>query len=91
MAANVPSTTSTMVAPGTSVARRLRRNRPTINTTSPMVRTSVNSTSFTEAWIVVVRFSTVSRVIAAGRTADNAGNFASMRWTVSMTFAPGWR
>ena len=38
-----------------SVAQKLRRNRKITITTSTIVSISVNSTSFTEAWMVVVR------------------------------------
>ena len=89
IAANEPSSASTTVMLGTNVAQKLRRNTSTTATTRKMVRTSVNSTSVTEARIVVVRSSSVSTFIAAGMFAVSLGSCALMSSTVSMTLAPG--
>ena len=61
-----------MVNAGTRVAQVWRRNKRTTRTTRTMVRSSVNSTSSTDARIVVVRSSTVS-ILTAGR--DDGGHF----------------
>ena len=55
--ANEPSSARGTVTPGMNVAQKLRRNSNITSTTSTMVRPSVNSTSATEARIVVVRSS----------------------------------
>src|SRR6202044_1235533 len=68
--AAVPSSASGTVTPGMMVAQALRRNRKITMTTSAMVRTSVNSTSFTAALMVVVRFATVSTLIDGGTEAS---------------------
>ena len=52
---------------------------------------SVRSTSFTDARIVVVRSSTTVKSIAAGMEAFSEGSASRMRSTVSMMLAPGWR
>ena len=49
-----------------NVAQKSRRNSSTTITTSAMVSIRVNSTSCTEARMVVVRSSMVSTFIAAG-------------------------
>ena len=89
IAANEPSSASTTVMPGMNVAQKLRRNTSTTSTTRTMVRTSVNSTSRTEARIVTVRSSRGSTFIAAGILAVSLGSCALMSSTVSMTLAPG--
>ena len=55
MTAKVPTSESGTAMPGIMVAERLRRNRKITITTSPMVSISSNSTSATEARMVVVR------------------------------------
>ena len=89
IAAKEPSNDSTMVTAGTSVAHRLRRNSRTTSTTSTTVRASVNSTSKTEARMVVVRSRTVSIRIAAGMLAVSLGSSDFMCSTVPMMLAPG--
>src|SRR5438132_8996995 len=49
IAANEPSSASGTVMPGMNVAQKLRRNKRMTRTTRPIVSTSVNSTSCTEA------------------------------------------
>src|SRR5471032_3265270 len=55
IAAAEPASASGTVTLGISVAQKLRRNRNTTITTSAMVSARVNSTSETEARMVVVR------------------------------------
>src|SRR6267154_3477036 len=66
MAANEPSSDKMTVTLGMAVAQRLRRNKRTTSTTSPTVNRRVNSTSSTDARMVVVRSRTVSTVIPGG-------------------------
>ena len=66
MSAAVPSSDSGTVTPGMTVAQKLRRNRKITITTSTMVSSSVNSTSCTEAWMVVVRSMIWSTLIDGG-------------------------
>ena len=54
--AAVPSSASGTVTPGMMVAQALRRKRKMTITTSAIVSARVNSTSSTDALIVVVRF-----------------------------------
>src|SRR5580658_8377542 len=55
--ANEPSSASGTVTAGMNVAQKLRRNNNITSTTSTIVSISVNSTSSTEARMVVVRSS----------------------------------
>src|SRR5258706_147260 len=61
IAPNEPSSASGIVIPGIMVAQRLRKNRRTTRITIPIVSTSVNSTSCTEARITSVRSKMVNR------------------------------
>ena len=76
---------------GINVARRLRKNMNTTITTSATEISSVRSTSFTEARIVVVRSSMIRNFAEAGIEACNSGIIATTRSTVAMMFAPGCR
>ena len=87
--AAVPSSARGTVTPGMMVAQALRRNRKITITTSAMVRARVNSTSRTEALMVVVRFATVSTLIDGGTDASACGSNVSTRFSASMTLAPG--
>ena len=60
-------------------------------TTSTMVSANSNSTSFTEARIVVVRSVRICTFTAEGSDACNWGSNFLMRSTTLMMFAPGWR
>src|SRR4030081_1354031 len=60
------SSASGTVMLGTNVAQKLRRNSRMTMTTRAMVSASVNSTSATEARMVVVRSGMVSTVMAGG-------------------------
>ncbi len=89
--AKVPIRDTGTATMGMRVARALRRNRNTTTMTRKMEMTSVRSTSFTEARIVVVRSRTVVMSMPCGMEALSDGNWSLMRWTVSIMFAPGWR
>ncbi len=73
------------------VAGMLRRNRKITSTTSPIASESSNSTSETEARMVVVRSVSGWISIACGSEAVSCGSSFLMLSTTSMTFAPGWR
>src|SRR5437667_434295 len=74
MAANEPSSANGIVMLGIIVAQTFRRNSRMTNTTSAIVRESVNSPSRTEARIVCVRSGIVATVIAGGRLAERLGH-----------------
>ncbi len=89
--AKVPISDSGTATLGMMVAERLRRKRKMTMTTSPMVSISSNSTSFTDAWMLVVMSVRVVTLIDAGRFASSCGRIAWMRLTTVMVLAPGWR
>src|SRR5271167_40885 len=91
MNANVPTSDSGTDRLGIRVADGLRRNRKITTMTSTTASPSSNSTSATEARIVVVRSVTISTLTAAGNTAVSSGNNFSMLSTTAMTLALGWR
>ena len=91
MKASVPTSDSGTERLGISVADGLRRNRKITATTRSTARPSSNSTSATEARIVVVRSVTISTSTAAGNAAFSAGSSAWMLSTTAMTLALGWR
>ena len=64
--ANEPSSASGTVMPGMSVAQKLRRNSRITITTRKMVSSRVNSTSSTEARIVVVRSCRIEMLMPGG-------------------------
>ena len=74
---------------GMSVAGILRRNTKITITTRQIVRTSVNSTSSTEARMVCVRSEMTPIFTDGGMAARMRGIAARMRSAVSMTLAPG--
>ncbi len=76
MMAKVPSSEIGTTALGMSVARKLRRNIKMTSTTRQMVRSSVNSTSNTDARIVTVRSLTTSTFTPAGITLLSFGKAA---------------
>ncbi len=91
MNARVPTSDSGTDRLGIRVADGLRRNRKITMTTSTTARPSSNSTSETEARIVVVRSVTTWRSTAGGKAALSEGSNASMLSTTPMTLALGWR
>ena len=60
-------------------------------TTSTTARPSSNSTSVTEARMVLVRSVTVVTLSDAGSPASICGSISLMPSTTAMTLAPGWR
>jgi hypothetical protein len=91
MTPNVPTSDSGTAMLGMSVARRLRRKTKMTITTRPMVSTSVNSTSSTDARTVSVRSARMSTSMPCGSDASSCGRSAFTRSATSMTLAPGWR
>ena len=91
MAASVPTSDSGTDRLGIKVAAMLRRNRKMTSTTRATARPSSNSTSATEARMVVVRSVSTRTSRAAGRVDWNCGNRALMPSTTWITFEPGWR
>ncbi len=73
------------------VAGMLRRNRKITSTTRTTASPSSNSTSETEARIVVVRSVRTVTSTPAGRPAVICGSIALIESTTAMTLAPGWR
>ena len=88
---NVPISESGTATLGIAVAERFRKNRNTTITTSPMASISSNSTSSTDARIVVVRSVSICTFTALGSDACSCGNSFLMRSTTLMMFAPGCR
>ena len=91
MTPKVPISEIGTTTPGITVARTLRRKRKTTRMTSEIEMSSVISTSWTDARMVVVRSRTTDILIAGEIEACNCGSAASTRSTVSMILAPGWR
>ena len=60
-------------------------------TTRIMVKSSVNSTSRTEARTVSVRSERMSTLIPCGSEASRRGNSVLTRSATSIRLAPGWR
>src|SRR5712692_2488908 len=91
MMPNVPTMEMGTATLGMTVAERLRRKRNMTMTTRTIVSMSVNSTSSTDARIVVVR--SVRFVISMddGIDALSWGIRRLMRSTTAMMLAPGWR
>ena len=85
----VPMSETGTATAGMSVARGLRRNRKTTPTTRQMEMTSVRSTSFTEARMVVVRSRTMVMLIPVGMEALMEGISLRICSTVWMILAPG--
>src|ERR1700761_6423545 len=64
--ADEPRSASGTVTPGINVAQKFRRNSNITKTTRQMVKASVNSTSITDARIVLVRSSWTATSIVGG-------------------------
>ncbi len=88
---NVPTSERGTAMLGIAVARQFLRNRKMTITTRPIVSTSVNSTSSTDARTVSVRSPSTSTCTPCGIDAFNAGSSAFTRSATAITFAPGWR
>ena len=91
MTPKVPMMDSGTATEGMMVAARLRRKRKITMTTRAMVSISSNSTSRTEARMVVVRSVSTFTCTEAGRLDCNCGSSFLMRSTTAMMLAPGWR
>ena len=86
---NVPISERGTATLGMTVAEKFRRKRKMTITTSTMVSISSNSTSFTEARMVVVRSVRICTFTAEGRDACNCGSSFLIRSTTLIMFAPG--
>ena len=91
MTPNVPTSDSGTATLGMMVAETLRRKRKITITTSPMVSISENSTSATEARMVVVRSVSVLTWTEAGSVLVSCGSSFWIWSTTAMVFAPGCR
>ena len=91
MTPNVPTSDSGTATLGMMVAATVRRKRKITMTTSAMTSISSNSTSWTEARIVVVRSVRIATSMAEGSDARSCGRSCLTRSTTAMMFAPGWR
>src|SRR5215468_4279621 len=91
MMPNVPTIEMGTATLGMTVAERLRRNRNMTMTTRAIVSMSVNSTSATDARIVVVRSVRIVMSMDDGMEALSWGRSRLMRSTTAMMLAPGWR
>ena len=91
MTPKVPTSDMGTAMLGMMVAETLRRNRKMTITTSPTVSISSNSTSSTEARMVVVRSVRMAISTEVGRELRRAGSSFFTRSTTSMMLAPGWR
>src|ERR1700749_4273605 len=76
---------------GMKVAGTLRRKTKITSTTIATARTSSNSTSATEARMVLVRSVRVTTSTEAGSPALIWGSRSLIESTTEMTLAPGWR
>ena len=91
MPPKVPSSETGTAMLGMSVERPLRKNRNTTRITSASEISKVNSTSRTDARIVVVALSTTESFTVGGIEARSKGKISITRSTVSMILAPGSR
>src|ERR1700722_14365705 len=91
MTPKVPMSEIGTTISGITVARQFRRKTNTTRITSNTEMSSVSSTSWTDARIVVVRLSTTDMLIADEIEACNCGIAAFTRSTVSIMLAPGAR
>jgi hypothetical protein len=91
MAPNVPTSDSGTATLGMMVAAMVRRKRKITITTRAMTSISSNSTSCTEARMVVVRSVRVVTWIEVGSEARSCGSSVVTRSTTEMMLAPGWR
>ena len=89
IAPKVPTSESGTARLGMIVAGRLRRKRRITSTTNPTASPSSNSTSRTEARMVVVRSVSTVTSTAAGKALFSSGSLAWTRRTTSITLAPG--
>src|ERR1700723_1285376 len=88
---NVPTIDNGTATLGINVARKFLRKKKITMTTSTMVNANSNSTSFTDARMVVVRSVRICTFTAEGSDACNCGSSFLIRSTTLMMFAPGCR
>ena len=91
IAPKVPTMESGTATVGMIVAETVRRKRKITITTSATVSINSNSTSLTDARMVLVRSVKISTLTPAGRVAVSVGSKFLIRSTTSMMLAPGWR
>ncbi|GCE79712.1 hypothetical protein MSKU3_1187 [Komagataeibacter oboediens] len=91
MTASVPTSDSGTDRLGIRVAGTLRRNTKITPTTSTSARPSSNSTSSTDARMVVVRSVRGVMVMPGGSDCCRCGRAYLMLSTTAITLAPGWR
>ena len=91
MTPKVPTSESGTATLGMIVAETLRRKRKMTSTTSPTVSESSNSTSRTDARMVVVRSVKTETSIDEGSDAVSWGKSRLTRSTTLMMLAPGCR
>src|ERR1700693_2073210 len=91
MTPNVPINERGTATLGMMVAERFRRKRKITITTKPTVSINSNSTSCTEARIVVVRSVRTITFTDAGKLLCKSGSNFFTRSTTWMMLAPGWR
>src|ERR1700690_2799527 len=91
MIAKVPTSERGTAMLGMTVAEKLLRNRKITMTTRAMVSIRENSTSRTDARMVVVRSEMMETWIEAGSEARRSGSTFSVRSTTLMMLVPGWR
>ena len=91
MTLNVPSSDTTVATAGINVARALRKNALTTNTTSTIDINSVISISRRDARMELVLSDAIDSFTSGGNCACNSGSSARMPSTVAITLASGWR
>ncbi len=91
MMPKVAMSDSGSATPAMMVARMVRKKISTTVITSATLSTSVNCTSRTDARILSVASRTMISVAPTGIERCSFGSSSLMRWTVSITLAPGWR
>ena len=91
MTPKVPTIERGTATLGMMVADGLRRKRNSTITTSATVSIRENSTSCTDARIVVVRSVRTFTWTDGGSAVESCGSSRSIRSTTPMMFAPGWR
>ena len=87
----VPSSDTTVATAGITVARALRRKRPTTSTTRAMDTISVSSISCRDERMELVLSDATATWMSCGSWACRSGNSARTASTVSIMLAPGWR
>src|SRR5208283_3455569 len=87
----VPTRDNGTATLGMVVAGRLRRNKKITNTTSTTDNNNSYCTSLTDSRMVIVRSVSTETFIPGGRELCNWGSSFLIRFTTSITLAPGCR